>query len=381
VRPYLVGAGGETRPLPAPGRILLGPFWWRGWLVYRSDAAGVFQLYATDPETGEVLRLTDLPLGAYGAAPEGGELVVATLTREGHRLTRLSPSPRPAEPAAGPSPALPSFPKPEARPRPYRPSGLAPAGWLPIAPAGAAVMGVDEADEIAYLLAAYSGPGGPSAAGEFSYTPRFGLSASSYGLSFSLAPGRVFALARYHRGFYPDPAWGRFELAAGVVGWERLTPLLAAELSLAQAASYGRDRVWGLPSEGGFFSLHLGLEPDPTAELWVRGLFPEGVEVSLAAGLGARDPALLAPGGGEAFLARLGYRLVIPVDLYRKDGLFYLSHLELWPRAGVLYAGEPLPELELRVDLHLVLRYYLTASPSLRLGYRPDLGFWVGLGG
>ena len=78
----------------------------------------------------------------------------------------------------------------------------------------------------------------------------------------------------------------------------------------------------------------------------------------------------------------LGLRRNLVLDAFLGDGLFYLSHLDLRPRAGLLFAPgtEPAWGMELAVKAHLAFRYYLPFTPELRLGYRADRGVWLGFG-
>jgi len=80
-RVYPLLLGEEEKKLPAPGRVLTGLSWWRGQLVFASDASGVFELYAVDPQTGEVKKAVSHPYGAFAPAAKGEALVYAVLTR------------------------------------------------------------------------------------------------------------------------------------------------------------------------------------------------------------------------------------------------------------------------------------------------------------
>jgi len=88
----------------------------------------------------------------------------------------------------------------------------------------------------------------------------------------------------------------------------------------------------------------------------------------------------LGPGPRGAVF--LGLRRNLVLDAFLGDGLFYLSHLDLRPRAGLLFAPgtEPAWGMELAVKAHLAFRYYLPFTPELRLGYRADRGVWLGFG-
>jgi len=369
----------EKRPkaLKAPGRILKDLVWWRGKLVFASDAEGVYGLYALDPESGRVEKLVSHPYGAFAPAAKGGALVYTVLTPKGFFLDESVPEPQPA--AGAPAPPLPAPALPDAKPRTraYDPiPSLAPAGWLPLAPLGALTLGIDDAGEIDWLLAANTDLETAALFLSAGYTPRFGLAPERYVLELTYAGGRPAAALGYTRRFLAGRATGTLALSGGAVSG---TPYLGFSLALQRARAFGRDRAWGEASEGTFLRLEAAYLGGFSGALRLEARTRAGLEAGFALGEGAQDPWL---GPGPRGAVFLGVRRNLVLDAYLGDGLFYLSHLGLRPRVGLLLdsGGEPAWGAELALKAHFVFRYYLPFTPELRLGYRADRGLWLGLG-
>ncbi len=372
VYPLLLEDSGPRR-LAAHGRVLKDLAWWQGRLVFASDASGVYQIYALDPETGALALLVAHPYGAF--APAGAEdgLYYVALTRKGFFVEQASPTPKPIEPIAAAPLPRPKLPEVKPQRHPYRPlASLAPAGWLPLFPFGALALGVDAANELDWLLAANTDLRSGFLLLSAGYTPRFGLAPERYRLTLS---NQGAALA-YSRRFLAGRARGSFEAALGAALGQ---PALEVALLLEDTRARGRDRVWGEASEGRSLSVLAGHGGAPYGLLALAERTPEGWEASFALGRDVTTPWL---GPGTRAALRLGHRSTWVLDHYEKDGLFYLSHLTLEPEVGLAFSPEEgiAPGASLTLRAHLAYRYYLPLTPELRLGYRADRGFWVGLG-
>jgi hypothetical protein len=124
------------------------------WLVYSSDATGIYDIYAMDvsgdpARAGHVVRLTRVLTGAFEPAvsPDGRTLVYAGWTKDGDELYSLPFSPDSAERIGAPDPrpavSLPTpAPTPTAGPEPYDAlPTLLPRSWLPTFAFGSAGLG------------------------------------------------------------------------------------------------------------------------------------------------------------------------------------------------------------------------------------------------
>ncbi len=376
-RVFPVLLGEKPKALRAPGRILKDLAWWRKKLVFASDADGVYGLYALDPQSGRVETLVSHPYGAFAPAARGEALVYTVLTARGFYLDESVPKPRPA--ARAPAPPLPAPALPDAKPRTrtYDPlPSLAPVGWLPLAPLGALTLGVDDAGELDWLLAANTDLERTALVFSAGYTPRFGLAPERYGLELTYSGSRPAAVLGYARRFLAGRTTGTLALSGGAVSG---APYLGFSLALARARALGRDRVWGEAREGTFLRLEAGYLEGFSGALRLEARTREGLIAGFA--FGENAPGFwLGPGPRGAVF--LGLRRNLVLDAFLGDGLFYLSHLELRPRAGLLFAPgtEPTWGMELALKAHLAFRYYLPFTPELRLGYRADRGLSLGFG-
>ncbi len=374
VFPLLLGE--EPRKLQAPGRILKDLAWWRETLVFASDAGGVYELYALDPATGAVEKLVSHPYGAFAPAAKGETLLYTVLTRKGFALDEGRPSPEPVDfKAALP---LPAPPLSEAEPKTYAytplPS-LAPAGWLPLAPLGALVLGVDDADEIQWLFAGVTDLTNTGVSFSVDYRPRFGLAPEHYAVSLSHLLGQTSATVQYDRSFLMGRTQGGFALRGGIL---HNAPAAGFSLDLRQRRSLGRDRLWGEPSEELALRLEAGYSGLFSGRLRLSALLPSGLDAGLEVGQNRMDPWFVP---GVSGLAWVGLKKSLVFDHYGEDGLYYYSHFTLEPKALLLY--DAVHHLgwgaALSVRGHFVYRYYLPLTPELRFGYRSDTGFWIAL--
>jgi len=375
VFPLLLGE--KPRKLHAPGRIVKDLIWWREKLVFASDAGGVYELYALDPASGAVEKLLSHPYGAFAPAAKGEVLLYTALTRNGFVLDQRRPAPTPAAGAAAPPLKPPELPDLKPKTRGYDPlASLGPVGWLPLAPLGALTLGIDESNEIDWLLAANSDLNNTAVFFSAGYTPRFGLAPEHYRIELLGANGYSAASLSYQRSFLTGDATGTFSLAVGADG---LAPFLGLSLELKSARAFGRDRVWGEASEGRFFELSASYQAGLSALLRLENRSRGGLDLGLALGENAADPWL---GPGPRAVAWVGLRKSLVFDHYSNDGLYYFSHLTLAPQAALLLGleGPSAWGVALGLKAHLAYRYYLPMTPSLRLGYRSDAGFWFSVG-
>jgi hypothetical protein len=124
------------------------------WLVYSSDATGIYDIYALDVSgdpgrAGVAVRLTRVLTGAFEPAvsPDGRTLVYSGWTYAGDELYTLPFSPESAERVGAPDPReamapTSAPPTPTSGPHPYDPvSTTLPRSWLPTFALGSAGLG------------------------------------------------------------------------------------------------------------------------------------------------------------------------------------------------------------------------------------------------
>ena len=105
-----IGTGAATNLLPVANVNLTNPQAVANYVVYNSPQAGVDNIYALNPATGQTYQVTNRPFGAYHAAisPDGRHLAVHDYRATGARIVEL-----PFDPAAWtalPAPARASAP-------------------------------------------------------------------------------------------------------------------------------------------------------------------------------------------------------------------------------------------------------------------------------
>ena len=375
-RVFPVVIGKTPKILKAPGRILKDLAWWQEYLIFASDAHGVYEIYALDPASGKAYKLIAHPYGAFAPAQKGKALLFTVLTPQGFALDEAEPSMQEVAPQTAPPLSAPKLFPTEAQVRNYRPlASLGPVGWFPMAPLGAFLLGEDEANEITWYLATnfdYH-----SVVGFFlvQYTPRFGLAPEQYSLSLTNLGDRIAGFFGYGRSFLQEKTPGRFRLDTGIV---QKQPFFYAALDLQNTRSFGRDRVWGEASQGQFLHLEGGYFQGIFGLVRYRNLFSSGLDVGLLLGQNANDPWL---GNGRRAAAWLGFRRNQIADSYSSDGFYYFSHLTVEPKIGFLLGPKEQTSwgLEASLTAHFVYNYYFALTPTLRLGYRSDTGPWIQL--
>ncbi len=416
---------GELRFLTEDAAVDLEPSWQgETGLLFSSDrsAAGTFDAYRLEPDSGWLERLTDTLGGAFEPLATGDTLLYRTLSDEGYdlaqmELTTLEETPYALEP-----------PLPETEPdeamfavRPYSPwPSLVPYGWLPLdvsaslEPLGLSlafsVLGQDVNNEHGYALSfgyapQLSGPlGGFHADVNYRYRANTVLTQLvppypvGFGLRMGLWPHQPHLLpttevtlgaqASLHLTL-PQDLWTLYgKVQAGLLylpsygGWQ---PDARLELLLSRL----RSDDWGYPTRGvryALFGVLSAASEGSSAGLWGGAAYhrplPLGdlegtLELSLRLGyrLSPPVPLRLEP---LAAVGTAGYRVSFSTPLRYGDGLYALERLTLEPRARLWHDGQLGVGGDLSLHADTLVNYAAPVSLGVTLGYAE--GFWYRLG-